>query len=191
MNKMRDVIDLGSAGRAAQAGTPAGDGARGPRPDGDQPAEMSAATATEDEEAGALQPTLSQALRAEGDAAVTDEENQQAEHSGGSAIPQAELDRITADVIRGLKSVYDPEIPVDIYELGLIYKVDLSDERLLAIDMTLTAPGCPVAGEMPGWVEGAVRGIDGVDDVKVNMVFEPAWTPERMSDEARLELGWM
>ena len=115
----------------------------------------------------------------------------QAETSGSSAIPQDELDRITQDVIRALKTVYDPEIPVDIYELGLIYKVDLSDERLLTVDMTLTAPGCPVAEEMPGWVEGAVRGIDGVEDVKVNMTFEPPWTPEKMSDEAKLELGWL
>jgi len=107
------------------------------------------------------------------------------------AIPTEELERITADVIRGLKTVYDPEIPVDIYELGLIYKVDLSDERVLTIDMTLTAPGCPVAGEMPGWVEGAVRGIDGVEDVKVNMTFDPPWSPEKMSDEAKLELGWL
>lgn len=102
-----------------------------------------------------------------------------------------ELERITADVVKGLKSVYDPEIPVDIYELGLIYRVDLSDDRLLTVDMTLTAPGCPVAGEMPGWVEGAVRGVEGVNDVRVNMVFDPPWTPEKMSDEARLELGWM
>ena len=115
----------------------------------------------------------------------------QAETSGSSAIPQVELDRITQDVIRALKTVYDPEIPVDIYELGLIYKVDLSDERLLTVDMTLTAPGCPVAEEMPGWVEGAVRGIDGVEDIKVNMTFEPPWTPEKMSDEAKLELGWL
>ena len=115
----------------------------------------------------------------------------QAESSGSSAIPDEELSRITQDVIRSLKTVYDPEIPVDIYELGLIYKVDLSDERLLKIDMTLTAPGCPVAGEMPGWVEGAVRGIDGVDDVVVEMTFDPPWTPERMSDEAKLELGWL
>ncbi|MGF1544598.1 MAG: SUF system Fe-S cluster assembly protein [Parvularculaceae bacterium] len=113
--------------------------------------------------------------------------------AGAPAAPLAEpeLQRITADVVKGLKSVYDPEIPVDVYELGLIYKVDLSDERLLTIDMTLTAPGCPVAGEMPGWVEDAVRGVDGVDDVKVNMTFDPPWTPERMSDEAKLELGWM
>ena len=115
----------------------------------------------------------------------------QAETSGSAAIPQDELDRITQDVIRSLKTVYDPEIPVDIYELGLIYKVDLSDERLLTVDMTLTAPGCPVAEEMPGWVEGAVRGIDGVEDVKVNMTFDPPWTPDRMSDEAKLELGWL
>jgi FeS assembly SUF system protein len=110
---------------------------------------------------------------------------------GGSAIPAEELARITGDVVRALKTVYDPEIPVDIYELGLIYRVDLSDERVLTIDMTLTAPGCPVAGEMPGWVEGAVRGVEGVEDVKVNMVFDPPWTPAKMSDEAKLELGWM
>jgi len=115
----------------------------------------------------------------------------QAETSGASSIPGEELDRITANIIRGLKTVYDPAIPVDIYELGLIYKVDLDDGRLLTIDMTLTAPGCPVAGEMPGWVEGAVRGIEGVEDVKVNMTFEPPWTPEKMSDEAKLELGWL
>ncbi len=115
----------------------------------------------------------------------------QAETSGGASIPAGELERITADIIRALKTVYDPEIPVDIYELGLIYKVDLNDDRLLTVDMTLTAPGCPVAGEMPGWVEGAVRGIEGVEDVTVNMVFDPPWTPEKMSDEAKLELGWL
>ncbi len=115
----------------------------------------------------------------------------QAETTGGASIPAEELERITSDVIRSLKTVYDPEIPVDIYELGLIYKVDFDDDRLLTIDMTLTAPGCPVAGEMPGWVEGAVRGVEGVEDVTVNMVFEPPWTPERMSDEAKLELGWL
>lgn len=106
-------------------------------------------------------------------------------------LADSELERITMDVVKALKTVYDPEIPVDIYELGLIYKVDISDERLLTIDMTLTAPGCPVAGEMPGWVEGAVRDVDGVDNVTVNMVFEPPWTPDNMSEEARLELGWL
>ncbi len=115
----------------------------------------------------------------------------QAETGGSSEIPETELTQMTKDIIRMLKTVYDPEIPVDIYELGLIYKVDISDERLLTVDMTLTAPGCPVAGEMPGWVEGAVRGVDGVEDVLVNMTFDPPWTPERMSDEAKLELGWM
>ncbi|MDZ7628798.1 MAG: SUF system Fe-S cluster assembly protein [Parvularculaceae bacterium] len=113
----------------------------------------------------------------------------QAAVAAGGAIPPEELTRITADIIRALKTVYDPEIPVDIYELGLIYKVDLSNERLLTVEMTLTAPGCPVAGEMPGWVEGAIRGVDGVEDVKVTMTFEPPWTPDRMSDEAKLELG--
>ena len=108
-----------------------------------------------------------------------------------SALSDEELSRVTADVIKALKTVYDPEIPVDIYELGLIYKVDLDDDRLLTIDMTLTAPGCPVAGEMPGWVEGAVRGTQGVEDVKVNMVFEPPWSMDKMSDEAKLELGYL
>lgn len=117
--------------------------------------------------------------------------SEQAQTSGGSAIPADELTEMTASIIKNLKTVYDPEIPVDIYELGLIYKVDISDERLLTIDMTLTAPGCPVAGEMPGWVEGAVRNTKGVEDVRVNMTFDPPWTPERMSDEAKLELGWM
>ena len=118
-------------------------------------------------------------------------ESPQCETSGSDAISADELERITADIIRSLKTVYDPEIPVDIYELGLIYKVDLDDDRLLTVDMTLTAPGCPVAEEMPGWVEGAVRGVTGVENVKVNMTFDPPWTPDKMSDEARLELGWM
>jgi FeS assembly SUF system protein len=108
----------------------------------------------------------------------------------GSAIPQDELERLTADIIAALKTVYDPEIPADIYELGLIYRVDIDDERNVEIDMTLTAPGCPVAGEMPGWVENAVSLVPGVGAVTVNMVFEPAWTPDRMSDLARVALDW-
>lgn len=120
-----------------------------------------------------------------------EEERPQAAVASGDAIPVEEMKRITADVVRALKTVYDPEIPVDIYELGLIYKVDLADDRLLTVEMTLTAPGCPVAGEMPGWVEGALRGIEGVEDVKVNMTFDPPWTAERMSDEAKLELGYL
>ena len=106
-------------------------------------------------------------------------------------IPQDELDRLTDEIIAALKSVFDPEIPVDIYELGLIYKVDLSDDRHAEIEMTLTAPGCPVAGDMPGWVETAVAGVAGVSTVKVNLVFDPPWDPSRMSDEARLQLNML
>ena len=106
-----------------------------------------------------------------------------------TALSQEELNRITDQLIEKLKSVYDPEIPVDIYELGLIYKVDVSDDRVIAIDMTLTAPGCPVAGEMPGWVEDAVREIPEIRKVKVDLVFDPPWDPSRMSDEAKLALN--
>ncbi|WP_310542554.1 SUF system Fe-S cluster assembly protein [Phenylobacterium sp.] len=104
-------------------------------------------------------------------------------------ISQHELDVITDQLIEQLKTVFDPEIPVDIYELGLIYKVDVSDNKDVAIDMTLTAPGCPVAGEMPGWVEDAVRQIPGIGQVKVDLVFDPPWDPSRMSDEAKLSLN--
>jgi FeS assembly SUF system protein len=106
-----------------------------------------------------------------------------------SALPQDELDRLTAGITAALKTVYDPEIPVDIYELGLIYKVDIDDDRNVTIDMTLTAPGCPVAGDMPGWVENAVAAVEGVGGVKVNLVFEPPWDHSRMSDEARVALN--
>jgi FeS assembly SUF system protein len=106
-----------------------------------------------------------------------------------SALSQAELDRLTDRLIEAFKTVFDPEIPVDIYELGLIYKVDVSDDRDVAVDMTLTAPGCPVAGEMPGWVEDAVRAIPDVRNVKVDLVFDPPWDPSRMSDEAKLQLN--
>jgi len=111
-------------------------------------------------------------------------------HATGSAIPPEELERLTADIVAAMKTVYDPEIPADIYELGLIYRVDIDDERNIEIDMTLTAPGCPVAGEMPGWVENAVSLVPGVGNVVVNMVFDPAWTPDRMSDLARVALDW-
>jgi len=107
-----------------------------------------------------------------------------------SSIPAEELDRLTDDIIAALKTVYDPEIPADIYELGLIYRIDVDDDRTVKIDMTLTAPGCPVAGEMPGWVENAVASVVGVGDVKVAMVFDPPWDPSRMSDEARVALDW-
>ena len=105
-----------------------------------------------------------------------------------SALPPEEIDRMTDDIVAALKTVYDPEIPADIYELGLIYRVDISDDRAVAIDMTLTAPGCPVAGEMPLWVENAVSTVPGVRDVKVNMTFDPPWDQSRMSDEARVAL---
>jgi len=108
-----------------------------------------------------------------------------------SAIPQDELDRITDELIQELKKVYDPEIPVDIYELGLIYKVDINDDRHVDVEMTLTAPACPVAGEMPGWVEDAARKVEGVKSAKATIVFEPPWDPSRMSDEARLALNML
>ena len=107
-----------------------------------------------------------------------------------SAIPRDELARMTDDIVSALKTVYDPEIPADIYELGLIYKIDIEDDRSVKIDMTLTAPGCPVAGEMPGWVQNAVGAVEGVSDVDVNMVFDPPWTPDRMSEEAQVAIGW-
>ena len=96
---------------------------------------------------------------------------------------------MTDDIVAALKTVYDPEIPADIYELGLIYRVDIEDDRTVKVEMTLTAPGCPVAGEMPGWVENAVRTVEGVMDVEVEMTFDPPWTPDRMSEEAQIAVG--
>jgi len=106
-----------------------------------------------------------------------------------SALTEAELAVLTDKLIDALKSVFDPEIPVDIYELGLIYRVDVSDEKDVVVDMTLTAPGCPVAGEMPGWVRDAVEKIEDVRSCTVNLVFEPPWDPSKMSDEAKLALN--
>ncbi|WP_321489434.1 SUF system Fe-S cluster assembly protein [uncultured Hyphomonas sp.] len=114
-----------------------------------------------------------------------------AETAAPSAIPQDELNQITDALIAAFKTVFDPEIPVDIYELGLIYKVDIDDDRKVDIEMTLTAPGCPVAGEMPGWVENAARTVEGVQDVEVQLTFDPPWDPSRMSDEARLALNML
>ncbi|MFZ9502010.1 MAG: SUF system Fe-S cluster assembly protein [Beijerinckiaceae bacterium] len=98
------------------------------------------------------------------------------------------MDALTDSIVAALKTVFDPEIPVDIYELGLIYKVAIDESRFVEIDMTLTAPGCPVAGEMPKWVEDAVSAIPGVAGVKVSMVFDPPWDQSRMSDVARVAL---
>ncbi len=105
-----------------------------------------------------------------------------------STMSEAELADLTTKIIAAMKTVYDPEIPADIYELGLIYNVDVDDDRFVAIDMTLTAPGCPVAGEMPGWVENAVGAVPGVSGCKVTMVFDPPWDQSRMSEEARVAL---
>ena len=107
-----------------------------------------------------------------------------------STIAADELARITDDIVSALKTVYDPEIPADIYELGLIYKIDIEDDRTVKIKMTLTAPGCPVAGEMPGWVQNAVGAVEGVSDVEVEMTFDPPWSPDRMSEEAQVAVGW-
>ena len=106
-----------------------------------------------------------------------------------ATLKPEELEELTAAMIKELKTVFDPEIPVDIYELGLIYKIDIADNKDVTIDMTLTAPGCPVAGEMPGWVKEAVQRIPGLGEVTVNMVFDPPWSPQRMSEEAKLELN--
>ena len=108
----------------------------------------------------------------------------------GSTIPAEELERLSTGIVSALKTVYDPEIPADIYELGLIYKVDIDDSRHVDVEMTLTAPGCPVAGEMPIWVEDAVAAVPGVSGAKAKLVFDPPWSPERMSDEAKVAIGW-
>ncbi|MGO4716172.1 SUF system Fe-S cluster assembly protein [Bradyrhizobium sp. 2TAF24] len=106
-----------------------------------------------------------------------------------SALPPEETERLGADIVGALKTVYDPEIPADIYELGLIYKVDIKDDRTVDVEMTLTTPNCPAAAELPTMVENAVASVAGVGAVNVKIVWEPAWTPERMSDEARVVLN--
>ena len=106
-----------------------------------------------------------------------------------SALPEGELTRFTDDVIAALKTVYDPEIPSDIYELGLVYKIDIADDRAVTVEMTLTTPNCPSAQELPTMVENAVASVPGVGEVKVNIVWDPPWDPSRMSDEARAVLN--
>ena len=125
-----------------------------------------------------------------GDATLGANRAMAAGDSKASAIPTEELTRLTDDIVAALKTVYDPEIPADIYELGLIYKIDIEDDRSVGVEMTLTAPGCPVAGEMPVWVENAVSSVEGVSHVDVNLVFDPPWTPDRMSEEAQVAVGW-
>jgi len=107
----------------------------------------------------------------------------------GSTLSAEVLEQLTAEIVAALKTVYDPEIPSDIYELGLIYRIDISDDRVVTIDMTLTAPGCPVAGEMPIWVENAVSAVDGVQSCVVNLTFDPPWDKDRMSEEAKMAIG--
>ena len=106
-----------------------------------------------------------------------------------SALPPEETERLTREIVAALKTVFDPEIPADIYELGLIYKVDIKDDRSVDIVMTLTTPNCPAAGELPTMVENAIASVPGVGTVNINLVWEPAWSPDRMSDEARLVLN--
>ena len=123
------------------------------------------------------------------DNAAAEKPPENAAISGSSTLPPAELNRLTDDIIAGLKTVYDPEIPADIYELGLIYKIDIADDRSVKIDMSLTSPNCPSAQELPVMAENAVSSVPGVSDVKVEIVWDPPWDPSRMSDEARLVLN--
>ncbi|HSP50255.1 MAG TPA: SUF system Fe-S cluster assembly protein [Pseudolabrys sp.] len=121
--------------------------------------------------------------------AATEKPPENAAVTGSSALSQDELSRLTDDIIAGLKTVYDPEIPADIYEIGLIYKIDIGDDRSVKIDMSLTSPNCPSAQELPIMVENAVASVAGVKDAKVEVVWDPPWDPSRMSDEARLVLN--
>jgi FeS assembly SUF system protein len=107
----------------------------------------------------------------------------------GAALPEAELARMTDEIVAALKTVYDPEIPADIYELGLIYRIDIADDRKVTVEMTLTTPNCPSAQELPMMVENAVASVPGVGEVKVDIVWDPPWEPSRMSDEARAVLN--
>ena len=121
--------------------------------------------------------------------AVAEARAEPAADGQGSALPAEEIDRLTTDIVAALKTVYDPEIPADIYELGLIYKVDIADDRKVSVDMTLTTPNCPSAAELPAMVENAVASVAGVGEVKVNVIWDPPWDPSRMSDEARVALN--
>ena len=112
-----------------------------------------------------------------------------AESGASSALPQDELARMTDDIIGAIKTVYDPEIPADVYELGLIYRIDIADDRAVTVDMTLTTPNCPAAQDLPTNVENAVASVAGVGPVKVNVVWDPPWDQTRMSDEARATLN--
>jgi FeS assembly SUF system protein len=112
-----------------------------------------------------------------------------ADSGPASALPQDELARMTDDIVGAIKTVYDPEIPADVYELGLIYRIDIADDRTVTVDMTLTTPNCPAAQDLPTNVENAVASVAGVGPVKVNVVWDPPWDQTRMSDEARTTLN--
>jgi FeS assembly SUF system protein len=116
-------------------------------------------------------------------------QNENAAITGSSALPEDELDKLTDDIVAALKTVYDPEIPADIYELGLIYKIDIGDDRGVKVDMSLTSPNCPAAQDLPIQVENAVASVPGVKEARVAVVWDPPWDPSRMSDEARLVLN--
>ncbi len=127
---------------------------------------------------------------------MTDEPKMEAESAAvaeaaeqPSAIPADEMARLTDEIVGALKTVYDPEIPADIYELGLIYKVDIDDDRVVKVDMTLTTPNCPSAAELPMMVVNAVASVPGVREAKVSIVWDPPWDQSRMSDEARAMLN--
>ncbi len=117
---------------------------------------------------------------------MAEQENTTSEQS---TAPESGEDSLKDRIVVALKSCYDPEIPVNIYELGLIYRIDASPEGAVEIDMTLTSPACPVAGTLPPEVETKVGAVDGVTSAKVDVVWEPAWTPEKMSEAAKLQLG--
>ena len=122
-------------------------------------------------------------------APVAEKPPENAAVTASAALPQDELNKLTDDIIAGLKTVYDPEIPADVYELGLIYKIDIGDDRTVKIDMSLTSPNCPAAQDLPVMVENAVASVPGVRETKVEVVWDPPWDPSRMSDEARLVLN--
>jgi FeS assembly SUF system protein len=122
-------------------------------------------------------------------ASVTERPPENATVTGSSAMSQEEIDRLSDGIIAAIKTVYDPEIPADIYELGLIYKIDIGEDRAVKIDMSLTSPNCPSAQELPIMAENAVASVPGVKEAKVEIVWDPPWDPSRMSDEARLVLN--
>ena len=129
-------------------------------------------------------------IEAPPDPPAVDTKEQEAPPKEKPAGP-VDIEAVKEDIVKALKTVYDPEIPVDIYELGLIYEIKVEEDGNTYVQMTLTSPNCPVAGILPGQVESSARSVDGVYDVKLDLVFDPPWTPERMSEAAKLELGML